>query len=320
VVDVSDRLSQGSDIITLLNITDGSVIDNVTYGAGNAPDPTATQSAGRYPNGNDTDDGAATANNSNDFRIFDNPTPEAINGILDVPASATVGDKIWINGTGFEATVILSSNQTVTTDATGWYNMTNLPVPTNLTDEQLGDGNMTFSSDVNITEIVFETGGDSLSITADLPSKTKVIEAPLSKFEGVIDTNVSYNLSMKLKSQGDLTVKINQTINAGEDGVFNVSVNTTGMPDGSYLISADGVEKTMVFIPTGLPKTGNIDGVNGVDFDDVIYLAKYYYDFTGYETIYADGNVDSVNGVDFDDVIYLAKYYYDFTGYEQLYP
>lgn len=65
-----------------------------------------------------------------------------------------------------------------------------------------------------------------------------------------------------------------------------------------------------------LPKTGNIDGYGDVDFNDVIYLTKYYYGFV--EIIYAYPDVDCSGALDFNDIIYLAKYIYGFV--EKLYP
>jgi hypothetical protein len=76
VFEVSNRLGMDDDTITLLNGT--TVVDEVTYGdaAGNAPVPTTNESAGRYPNGIDTNNDRA------DFRVFDIPTRNATNTII----------------------------------------------------------------------------------------------------------------------------------------------------------------------------------------------------------------------------------------------
>jgi hypothetical protein len=77
---------------------------------------------------------------------------------------------------------------------------------------------------------------------------------------------------------------------------------------------------------TGLPQTGDIDGDDDIDMDDVTYLAKHYYGtglFPDYGTIYADGDIDCDGDIDMDDVTYLAKHYYGmglFPDYGTLYP
>ncbi len=76
VVHVGNRLDKNGDEIILLK--DGIVIDNVTYGGapGNAPVPPADRSTGRYPDGKDTDV------DSEDFVVFDVPTPGAKNEVM----------------------------------------------------------------------------------------------------------------------------------------------------------------------------------------------------------------------------------------------
>jgi chitodextrinase len=87
VLDFSNKLNKDGDIIYLENGT--ASIDQVAYGnwldgetTGNAPAPGTGQSAGRYPNGQDTDTDSA------DFILFDTPTPGAPN--LPPPPAATV--------------------------------------------------------------------------------------------------------------------------------------------------------------------------------------------------------------------------------------
>jgi|GEM_PF-1658442 len=81
VLEFSNKLNNAGDIIYLHNPT--TTVDSVTYGtwddgniADNAPAPEAGQSAGRYPDGWDTD------NDSADFKIFTSPTPGAPNTIV----------------------------------------------------------------------------------------------------------------------------------------------------------------------------------------------------------------------------------------------
>ena len=75
VVYVSNRLGNTGDTIILLN--NSMVVDQVTYGTetGNAPVPPTDKSAGRCPNGVDTN------NDSADFRVFNVPTKGAPNTI-----------------------------------------------------------------------------------------------------------------------------------------------------------------------------------------------------------------------------------------------
>ncbi|MEA1895526.1 MAG: hypothetical protein U9N36_10085 [Euryarchaeota archaeon] len=77
---------------------------------------------------------------------------------------------------------------------------------------------------------------------------------------------------------------------------------------------------------TELPKTGDIDGSDGITMNDVIYLAKHFYGpelFPDYATIYADGDIDCDGDLTMNDVIYLAKHFYGpelFPDYGTLYP
>ena len=89
VLEFSNKLNNAGDIIYLNDPT--ATVDSVTYGswddgnfADNAPAPEAGQSAGRYPDGSDTN------NDSADFRIFTTPTPGALNTVHEEPQSATV--------------------------------------------------------------------------------------------------------------------------------------------------------------------------------------------------------------------------------------
>jgi PKD repeat protein len=89
VLEFSNKLNKDGDVIYLDNGT--SPIDQVAYGtwndgntADNAPAPGSGQSAGRYPDGTDSN------NDSADFILFDTPTPEAPNMLPPEIVSATV--------------------------------------------------------------------------------------------------------------------------------------------------------------------------------------------------------------------------------------
>jgi len=106
VFNVSDKLNDAGDIIYLNLSTSTTIVDKVAYGnwddgnpADNAPAPGDDESAGRCPNGVDTD------NDRTDFRIFDIPTRGASNTGFCVASDGTAfgcGDTVtkdcWFNG------------------------------------------------------------------------------------------------------------------------------------------------------------------------------------------------------------------------------
>lgn len=73
-VSAGNRLNRDGDTIILKDAA-GVEVDRVVYGgaAGNAPVPGSGESSGRCPNGRDIDSDGA------DFRLFDSPTPAAMN-------------------------------------------------------------------------------------------------------------------------------------------------------------------------------------------------------------------------------------------------
>lgn len=91
VLDFSNKLNKDGDVIYLEQNT--ASIDRVAYGtwsngnsADNAPAPGMGQSAGRYPDGQDTDTDSA------DFRLFEIPTPGAPNLLPPPAAVVQIGD------------------------------------------------------------------------------------------------------------------------------------------------------------------------------------------------------------------------------------
>ncbi len=91
VLEFSNKLNKDGDIIYLDNGT--VTIDQVAYGtwpdgntADNAPAPGTGQSAGRYPDGQDTDTDSA------DFILFETPTPGAPNLLPPPAAIVQIGD------------------------------------------------------------------------------------------------------------------------------------------------------------------------------------------------------------------------------------
>ena len=104
-----------------------------------------------------------------------------------------------------------------------------------------------------------------------------------------LSTVAAYNLSAPYNKSGYIPDTVN--ITNGYDPIYNTT------EDGTFTVT-DG----------GLEKTGNIDGIGDVDFDDAIYLARYTIFGEDNYPLHADGDVDSSGDVDFDDAIYLARY------------
>jgi len=111
---------------------------------------------------------------------------------------------------------------------------------------------------------------------------------------------------------------------------YNVSAPILNATDPDKI---DGYDPIPVVLINGtfeaidvLPKTGDIDGSDGITMNDVIYLAKHFYGpelFPDYATIYADGDIDCDGDITMNDVIYLAKHFYGpelFPDYATLYP
>ncbi len=125
VFEVGSRLNQNDDTITLLN--GATIVDEVTYGSqtDNAPVPDTGESAGRFPNGKDTDVDA------DDFQTFGSPTPGTANAV-------TTADTTPPNTEGHDPAP----------DATG------VPIDTSITVHVLDDGD-----GVNISTIVMTVNG-----------------------------------------------------------------------------------------------------------------------------------------------------------------
>lgn len=111
VLEFSNKLNNAGDVIFLNDPT--TTVDSITYGtwddgntADNAPAPEAGQSAGRYPDGWDTD------NDSADFRIFTSPTQGAPNTIVPEIVSATPPSPLY-DDEGATRTFTVTVNQTV---------------------------------------------------------------------------------------------------------------------------------------------------------------------------------------------------------------
>ena len=111
VLEFNNKLNNAGDIIYLNNPT--TTVNTVTYGtwddgdlADNAPTPETGQSAGRYPDGWDTNTDSA------DFRIFTTSTRGAPNMIVPEIISATPPSPVY-DDEGAKRTFTITVNQTV---------------------------------------------------------------------------------------------------------------------------------------------------------------------------------------------------------------
>ena len=116
-----------------------------------------------------------------------------------------------------------------------------------------------------------------------------------------LSTVAAYNLSAPYNDSGYIPDTVN--ITDGYEPIYNT---TEG---GTFTVAAEG-----------LPKDGNIDGINDVNFDDAIYLARHTIFGESQYPLCADGDVDSSGDVNFDDAIYLARYTIFGESQYPLYP
>ena len=158
VFNFSNKLNDGGDIIYLSTST--TTVDKVAYGNwddgnvdDNAPKPGDDESAGRCPNGMDTDNDLA------DFRIFDNPTPGAPNTIspgitsfappspvannesesrtFNITINQVVNVSWLINGTEVQTnTSVTSASYTNTSAVAGYWNVSAIAANANGSDIQ----------------------------------------------------------------------------------------------------------------------------------------------------------------------------------------
>jgi len=243
VFNFSNKLNNKGDIIYLNTST--AIVDKVAYGnwddgniGDNAPAPGDDESAGRYPNGVDTN------NDSADFRVFDAPTPGAPNTIL-IPPTTPLLIFGWVVNYSDGSPV---NNPTIT--------ITNLNTSEVFAAETNATSNyyqlvLATGADVNATEIlqfnVTSPDGSQSNITNHTIKQDEVNFGGLFNFNitlalgGVHDINVSTDYypegnGIKIFCNGslippgqNLTIGDSYTIRSRivNDGGFNETVNVT---------------------------------------------------------------------------------------------
>ncbi|MHC1584022.1 MAG: cohesin domain-containing protein [Methanosarcinales archaeon] len=178
----------------------------------------------------------------------------------------------------------------------------------NATGFQGGQINLTYNSScVNITDWVNNSADFELGYWNSMTDGREWILFAANYSETEIPLTGAYKigtLTIEGVSQGSTELKFSENSSIFDD--YGNEITTVKWINGE--------------IQVGLPKDGNIDGANGVNMDDAVYLVKYLYHVPGYDELHADGNIDSANGVNMDDAVYLVKYLYHVPGYDELYP
>jgi len=233
--DFSFTLNNDDDIIILKN---GSLeVDKVAYGTyddgnvgDNAPAPGAGKSAGRYPNGVDTN------NDSADFRVFDVPIPGAPNTIL-IPPTTPLLIFGWVNYSDGSPV----NNPTIT--------ITNLNTSEVFAAETNAGSNyyqlvLATGTDVNATEILqfnaTSTDGSQSNITNHTVKQDEVNLGGLFNFNitlapgGVHDINVSTDYmgavdGIKITRDGKDIVGPDENLTIGE--TYNIRYKLTNEGD-----------------------------------------------------------------------------------------
>ena len=211
VVDVGSRLNRDGDTITLLNGSEN--IDEVTYssGAGEAPAPDEGNSTGRYPNGVDTN------NDTEDFIVFNTPTPGAPNTI---PSVVSIADgSAPLDGS---VTIPLMVN--------------------NVMDLGAGTINVTYNSSVvHVTNVTSGTGNALTNVSANINNGTNpgwvIISAwdstEYGKSGDVIFANVTYKAVGAVNDISPLNISVDNLSDINYNDILYTLTN------GTFTISSD---------------------------------------------------------------------------------
>ena len=341
VFEVSNRLDKNDDIITLLNGT--TVVDEVTYGSatGNAPVPTTNESAGRYPNGEDTDV------DSNDFTIFDTPTPEAENVLGDTtPVSVEMGDHEMSPSGNLTAPIML---QNITGYGTATITLEYNESVVNVTDVANGSFSTVLSHNINNTAGTVRISAQNMSgVDGDIEFARITFEAV-----GVDGDTTQLNLSVQLlwdipsynklanhTSNGSITLtdgtppvisnenatpgKIIQTIIDGRDR--NVSRNITTLSVNVTDTGGSGVKNVTINLTliggsanTSMTNGGSGDiysvdttATDGINSTHSLVVTARDNNNTATSNITLEvlrrGDVARNGNVDIGDALYIARY------------
>ena len=181
-------------------------------------------------------------------------------------------------------------------------------VLTTITLEAVGSAGQTSPLDIISIGLVDSGGNDisagvtavngTFSITETTPPAIEFIApTPANNTE----VNVNYvNVTVRITDPSGVSVAI-----LNWNGMNNTmwiitpnirSLNKTDLSSGNYAfkvyandtVGNMGISETRIVTVnvTGLPKTGNIDGVNGVNMADALYLVNYIYHVPGFEELY----------------------------------
>ena len=266
----SGWLNNGGDILYLNNTT--ANIDNVTYGnwddgntTDNAPCPDAGESAGRCPNGVDTDVDV------DDFQVFDSPTPEAVNEVNGTVGTSTVSISDGSADAGATTTVAITADaatdlanfvMTLTYDSTvvtvtaadngGFGDMNNLENAANGTVKllsfntgsgQTGDGILLSTLTLEAVGTAGQTSALTLTLNELLDSAEAAIDMTpvngvFSVAGAVTDIAAPYTAGHDPAMDAtDVQIDTNITIQVLDDG--------TGVNESAILMTVDGAVVTL---------------------------------------------------------------------------
>jgi len=193
------------------------------------------------------------------------------------------------------------------------------PTPENNSINTTGDINVTVTvtdlSDIDVVKVYLNNTNTTLAFDGHKYHYIDNVSSPDTPLQNYTYTGISL-------PNGNYQYKVYATDTAGNGSSLNLKIiqlkdsEDNPIPatpvNGTFIIPGNmGMSETRVVtvnVTGELPKTGNMDGAGTVDFNDVLYLARYVILGADDYPLHADGNVDSINGVDFADAMYLARY------------
>jgi hypothetical protein len=125
----------------------------------------------------------------------------------------------------------------------------------------------------------------------------------------------SYNVSLGgvWDSYNGTATSLNSSVGAGNWSNITVwAYNNTGSGNMSLNNVSDEVQ-------AGLPKDGDINGDDVLNYKDGPYLVKHVLGISGFETIYADGDINGDGVLNYKDGPYLVKHVLGISGFETIY-
>ena len=347
VFDFSNKLNDGGDIIYLNTST--TTVDKVAYGDwddgnvdDNAPKPEDNESAGRYPNGVDTNNDGA------DFILFDTPThgtENVVSGDTTPPiviSHAPTGTGVPVS-TNITATFNESmnpdtlNNETVTVEHNGTAvagNITYDASSKTVTFDPADDLNYSETYNATITTGVQDIAGNNISsnVIWNFTTGSRVIEVTISI--GNASGNVTVPITIK-NAANIGSAHINLTYNASvcmitdvTNGTFdctfaNLEHNETGWASiGAFQTDNPGLNGSVVLANVAF-RSNSTNGTSPlnmsvVTFTDVTPQCNRipYITQNGTYTAALNGDVNGDGNVTITDAMYLAKHVLGITGFE----